>query len=109
MDLELVAGIQHVRLELAPFCSIQFEFRVDGAALPREDGIFVGLGRVIRPIGHVGRVGAMTYSLFQASAPGLYEISFEGIGQDRFHPIPPRQVNVREGENSKVIVELRRK
>ncbi len=108
-DLELVPGLQSVRFELAPACSILFEFRVDGAALPREDGIFWGLSQRVRAMGHEGRVGAVTYSLLQASAPGLYEINFEGIDKERFRPIPPRQVNVRAGETTEVIVELQRK
>jgi hypothetical protein len=109
-DFELVHGLQSVRLELAPPCTIRFEFRVDGAPLPYEDGIFGGLSRCIRAVGHDGRVGGMyPYSLVWASAPGPYEISFEGIGTDRFLPIPPRRVEVREGETTEVIVELRRK
>ncbi len=43
------------------------------------------------------------------SARGVYEVSFEGVGADRFHPIPPRRVYVRAGETAEVIVELRRK
>ena len=45
----------------------------------------------------------------EVSAPGVYEISFEGIDADRYHPIPPRRVDVRPGETAEVIVELRRK
>ena len=51
----------------------------------------------------------MSYQKYQASEPGLYEISFEGVDADRFHPIPPRRVTVRWGETAEVIVELRRK
>ena len=51
----------------------------------------------------------MTYWIFEANTPGLYEIDFDGIGQDRFAPIPPRRVDVRAGETTEVIVELRRK
>ena len=47
--------------------------------------------------------------LVEVSAPGLYEISFEGVGADRFLPITPRLVDVRAGETAEVIVELRRK
>ena len=108
-DLELVPGLQSVRLELTPACTIRFEFRVDGAPLPYEDGIFVGLSRCFRAVGHDGRVGGMyPYSLLQASAPGLYEIDFEGVGSDRFLPIPSRRIEVREGETTEVIVKLRR-
>ena len=45
----------------------------------------------------------------EVSAPGVYEVSFEGVGADRFHPIPPRRVDVRAGETTEVIVELRKK
>ncbi len=42
-------------------------------------------------------------------APGVYEVSFEGVGADRFHPIPPQRVDVRAAEPAEVIVELQRK
>ncbi len=68
------------------------------------------MSRCIRAVGHDGRVGGMyPYSLVAASAPGLYEISFEGVGTDRFLPIPPRRVKVSAGETTEVIVELERK
>lgn len=108
-DLELVPGLQSVRLELAPACTLRFEFRVDGAALPYEDQVFHGLGRFIRAVGHEGRVQAIKYWLYEASAPGPYGITFEGVGTDRFLPIPPRVVDVREGETTEVIVDLTRK
>ena len=108
-DLELVSGLQSVRLELAPACALRFEFRIDGAALPHEDRIFNGLSGRIRPVGHEGRTEALTYWLFQASRPGSYEIDFEGHGSDRFLPIPTRRVEAREGETTEVIVELHRK
>ncbi len=108
-NLELVPGLQSVRFELEPVYALRFEFRVNGAALPRDDEIFVGLSRGIRAVDHEGRVSAVTYWLFEATAPGLYEISFEDVGAERFHPIPPRRVDVREGETTEVVVELRRK
>ncbi|MEM7305048.1 MAG: RNA polymerase sigma factor [Planctomycetota bacterium] len=109
-EVELVPGLQSLRLELAPSCKFRFEFRVDGAPLPHEDGIFVGLSRCIHAVGHDGRVGGLyPYSFVEASAPGLYEISFEGVGADRFLPIAPRRVEVSAGETKDVIVELRRK
>lgn len=109
-EIELVPGLQSMRLELAPACMLRFEFRVDGAALPHEDGVFVGLSRCVRAVGHDGRVGGLyPYSLVEASAPGLYEINFEGVGADRFLPIPPRRIEVSAGETTDVIVELRRK
>ncbi len=43
------------------------------------------------------------------SARGVYEVSFEGVGADRFHPILPRRVDVRPGETTEVIVDLHRK
>ena len=43
------------------------------------------------------------------SAPGVYEVSFEGVGADRFHSTPPRRVDVSPGETAEVIVELHRK
>jgi hypothetical protein len=83
--------------------------RVDGAALPHEEGIFTGLGQGIRAVGHDGRAMAIKYWLYKASASGLYEISFEDVGAYRFHPIPPQRVEVRAGETAGVIVDLRRK
>jgi hypothetical protein len=47
--------------------------------------------------------------LLEVSAPGVYEVSFEGVGADRFLPILPRLVTARSGETAEVIVELRRK
>lgn len=109
-EVQLVPGLQSMRIELAPACILRFEFRVDGAALPHEDGIFVGLSECIRAIGHDGRVGGLyPYSLVEASAPGLYEVTFEGVGSDRFLPIPPRRVEVTAGGTTEVIVELRSK
>lgn len=109
-ELELAPGLQSMRFELSPSCTLRVEFRVDGAALPHEDGIFTGLSRCFRPVGHDGRVGGMyPYSLFEASEPGIYEINFEGVGTDRFMPIPSQRVEVREGERAEVIVELQRR
>ena len=45
----------------------------------------------------------------EVSAPGVYEVSFEGVGADRFLPILPRLVDVRAGETAVEIVELLRK
>ena len=109
-EFELAPGLQSMRLELIQACTLRVEFRVDGAALPHEDVLFHALSRCFRPIGHDGRVGGMyPYSLLQASAPGLYEINFDGVGSDRFLPIPPRLVEVNAGEITEVIVELHRK
>ncbi len=109
-EFELAPGLQSMRLELTQACTLRVEFRVDGAALPHEDVLFHALSRCFRPVGHDGRVGGMyPYSLLQASAPGLYEIDFDGVGSDRFLPIPPRLVEVNAGETAEVIVELHRK
>ncbi len=45
----------------------------------------------------------------EVSAPGVYEVSFKGVGADRFLPILPRRVDVRPGETAEVIVDLHRK
>ena len=111
-DIELVPGLQSVRLELKPVYTIRFEFREGGAALPWGDGVGFGMGQSVRAVGHEGRV---TNNLLQngrgveVSAPGVYEISFESVDADRFLPIPPRRVDVRSGETTDVIVELDRK
>ncbi len=108
-DLSLVPGLQSTRLELTPPCAIYFEFRVDGAPLPREDAIFNGLGRSIHAVDHEGTAPSVSYEVVPVSAPGLYELTFEGVGSDRFLPIQPRRIDVREGETAEVVVELRRK
>jgi len=105
-DLELVPGLQSVRLELTPPYTIRFELSVDGAALPYDDGIYRGLGQGIRGVDHDGRASYVSRRVAAVTAPGVYEISFEGVGADRFLPIAPRQVVVREGETAEVIVEL---
>jgi hypothetical protein len=110
-DLELVPGLQSVRLELAPVYAIRFEFRVDGAALPRDDGVWEGVTQGIRAVGHEGRVTGNRLPsdrLVNVSAPGVYEVSFEGIGTARFLPTQPRLVDVRPGETAELIVELLR-
>ncbi len=113
-ELELVPGLQSVRFELAPVYALRFEFRAGGAALPSADpSQNWPLSQGIRAVDHEGRV----YSnkkvakgrLVEVSAPGVYEVSFEGVGADRFLPIPPRRVDVRAGETAEVIVELHRK
>ena len=108
-DLELGPGLQSLRLELSPPCTLHVEFRVDGVPLPHEDKVFHDLTHRVRPVGHDGHVTALTYWVFKVSDPGLYEFDFEGLGADRFLPIPPRRVPVRPGETAEVIVELQRK
>ena len=70
------------------------------------------MSRDIRAVDHEGRVtgaGLQTDMRVQVSAPGVYEIDFEGLTKDRFLPIMSRRVDVREGETVEVIVELHRK
>ena len=109
MDLELVPGLQSARLELAPPHSFRIEFHVDGAALPYDDGIYWDLHEGIRAVDHEGLARYVWQKVARVSAPGVYEISFEGVGVDRFLPISPQRVDVREGETAEVIVELQSK
>ncbi len=110
-DVELVPGHQSVRYELEPACFMYFEFREGGTGLPTgPEGL--DATQHIRAVGHDGRVtgdGLQRSLRVQVSAPGLYEINFEGLTGDLYHPIPPRLVDVRAGEPTEVIVELRRK
>ncbi len=113
-DLELVPGLQSVRFELFPACAIHFEFRVDGAAPRLSDEIWewvhYGTLKCVRAVDHKGHSrGRVGEQLTAVSAPGVYEISFEALTKGRFHPIPPRLVDVRAGETAEVIVELHRK
>ena len=105
----LVPGFQSLRFELPPLHGMHFEFREDGSTLPVGDpGMFVT--KNIRAVGHDGRVtgdGLQTDRIVEVSAPGVYELHFDGIDTERYHPLPPRQVEVREGEVVKVIVDLR--
>ena len=109
----LVPGFQSVRFELEPTYAIRFEFRDSGAVLPRDDAVYhFQLSQGIRAVDHEGQVTANSLQsdrLLEVSAPGLYDISFEGVGTDRFQPVPARRVDVRAGETTEVIVELRRK
>jgi len=112
-DLELVPGLQSVRLELVPPCRIHFDIRVDGGAPRLSDGIWdwvhYGTLECVRAVEHEGRSkGRVGKQLTEVTAPGIYEISFEDLTQGHFHPIPPRLVEVRAGETKEVIVELRR-
>ncbi len=110
-DTRLAAGPQSIRFELSPGCTIRFEFRVGGVPLPRDDDVWVGLSQTISAIQHEGHVAyneLPSKRRVGVSAPGLYEISFEGIGEGRFLPIPPQRVDVRPGEAAEVVVELRR-
>jgi len=107
-EIELTPGLQHVRFELGPRYTIKFDFRVNGATLPRDEGIYYGIAKTVRAIGHDGKVGYLSYWMLQATKPGLYEISFEGIGKGRFQPIPPRRIEVKAGETTEVVVDLQR-
>ncbi len=115
MDLELVAGFQSVRFEFEPVYAFRIELREGGVVVPGFDPIW---GELLRPqnlraVDHDGLPTSLgrfaEKRLVEVSAPGLYEVSFEGVGADRFHPIPPRLVDVRAGETAEVIVELHRK
>ncbi|MEM7305047.1 MAG: RNA polymerase sigma factor [Planctomycetota bacterium] len=109
LDLELVPGLQSVRLELAPPYAFRIELQVDGAALPYDDRIYRDLRQGIRAVGHEGQASHVTRKIAVVSAPGVYEITFEGVGADRFLTSPPQQVEVREGEMATVTVKLQRK
>ena len=113
-DMELVPGLQSARIELAAPCRIRFDIRIDGTAPELSDGIWewvhYGTLESIYAVDHAGRSrGRVGKQTTEVSAPGLYEISFDGLTKDRFHPIPPRLVDVRAGETTEVIVELGRK
>ena len=112
MDLELVPGPQSVRLELGPRYAIRFEFRENEEAPPPGDEFYYGAIPSVRAVEHGGQVTRNWWwnnREIEVSAPGVCEVSFEGVGEDRFHPIPPRLVDVRPGETTEVIVELHRK
>lgn len=109
--LDLLPGFQEVKYEFTPVYALRFEFRVDGTPLPtgpqgmhtKED---------IRAIDHDGRVtdgGLQRDMVVEVSAAGLYEINFDRIDADLYHPVPARTVEVRADETTEVIVELRRK
>ena len=85
-ELEFSPGRQPLRFELAPIYALRFEFRDDGIALPVDDQVGVFVSRGIRAVDHEGRVtrdGLQSDMHVELSAPGVYEISFEGIGGDR--------------------------
>lgn len=110
-DLELVPGFQSVKLALAPVYAMRFEFRENGTALPTgPQGLLTT--RDIRAVDHEGRVtggGLQRDMQVEVSAPGAYEIHFEGVTGDRYHPIRSRLVEVRAGETAVIVVELRRR
>jgi RNA polymerase sigma-70 factor (ECF subfamily) len=115
MDLELVPGFQSVHFELEPVYAFRIELRNGG--LPRFDAIWGEVRNIenLRAIDHEGHATKFSElelpneRLVEVSAPGLYEVSFDGVATDRFHPIPPQRVYVRAGDTAEVIVELRRK
>ncbi len=109
--VDLIPGRQSVRLELEPTYAMRFEFREGGVAWPVGDpGMFVMKNiRAVGHDGHVTRDGLQRNMQVEVSQPGFYEISFEDIDPDRYHPIPARRVEVRAGEVIDVIVELSRK
>ena len=121
LDLDLIPGLQLVRFALEPVYSFRVEFRDGGVVLDRFDGLWAEAYSAIRdsmrPVDHEGRLTNIGVSgsdfnepgkalMVEVSASGAYEVSFEGVGADRFLPIPPRRVDVRAGEPAKVMVEL---
>lgn len=110
-DFTLVPGFQSVRFELEPVYAMRFEFREDGVTLPVGDpGMYVTQN--IRAVGHEGRVtsdGLQTSMRVAVSEPGVYEIRFDGLDPDLYHPMPSRLVDVRAGLATEVVVELLRK
>jgi hypothetical protein len=124
LDLELAPGFQSVRLELESTYSFRLEFREGGAVVDRFDQLWGEAYSAVRdtlsPVDHEGRLTNINglgverdesgmALVVEVSAPGLYELGFEGVGADRFLPAPPRLVDVRAGEPAAVIVELIRK
>ena len=111
MDLELVPGLQSVEFEFEPVYALHFEFREDGTALPvGPQGMHTT--KDIRAVDHDGRVidgGLQRDMRVEVSEPGLYEIHFDRIDAERYHPVPPRVVEVHAGATTAVIVELRRR
>ncbi|MFT4540681.1 MAG: hypothetical protein ACI841_003904 [Planctomycetota bacterium] len=67
------------------------------------------MSKNIHAVDHEGHVFAVTYWLLEATALGLYELTFEGIGAERFLPTLVRRAEVRAGETTEVIVDLLRK
>ena len=112
MDLELVPGLQSVRLELGPRYAIRFEFRENEEAPPPGDELYYGAIPSVRAVEHGGQVTRNWWwnnREIEVSAPGVYEVSFEDVVAHRFQSIPPRRVTVRAGETAEVIIELQRK
>lgn len=107
--LDLAPGPQSVTFEVTPLYAIRFDFRLDGATLPSGDQVTYEVLSTIRAVGHDGQAQGISSGYAEMDAPGLYEVTFEGVGQDRFHPIPPQQVEVRGGEVTPVVVDLQRK
>ena len=111
MDLDLVPGLQSAKFELAPSFAMHFEFREDGTTLPIGP-LGLETTRDIRAVGHDGHVtggGLQRNMRVRLSAAGLYEIDFDGLDAERYHAVPARRVEVRSGEATEVIVELRTK
>ena len=115
MDLELSPGFQAVRFEFEPVYAFRIDLREGGVTVHGFDPIWAELQQPqnLRAVDHEGLPTSLgrfdEERLVEVSAPGLYEIRFEGVGTDRFQPIAPRFVDVRAGETAEVIVELHRK
>lgn len=115
--IELVAGHQLVKLELWKPCEIHFDFRDGYEPLPRWDDLwqefYVGIISRVQPVDHEGEITAIgsfgRERRVSVSTPGIYEVRFDGVGEEHFHPIATQQVTVRPGEPAIVTVQLRRK
>lgn len=108
-EFHAVAGRQTLRYELESVYQIVFEFRDNGAVLPHADAVYSAVLGGVSAVEHDGRVVLISIGKIDLSAPGIYEVSFEGVGQDRFLPVPARRVVVQPGTPTKVIVELQRR
>lgn len=113
-DVEVVPGLQSVRVELAPACLIRLDFRIDGAAPRLADAVAHWVRyetfTAVRAVDHEGRsLGRAKDRVVEVTAPGVYEINFDGFTANRFHTIPSRRVEVIAGKTTEVIVELQRR
>jgi hypothetical protein len=106
----LSAGSHRRVLSLEPRSALRIRLRDGEALLHREDPLFRTL-RVQRLDGE-GRVtlnALVTESLLELSAPGLYEISFEDVGDVRYFPPPPQRIELRAGHVTDLEIPLQRR
>lgn len=112
MDLQLVAGHQTERFELGPVYAIHFDFRDGEEPLLGEGEVYYGVHPKVRALNHGGQVTddkVAAYRRIEVDSPGRYEITFDGLAEHRFLPIPPQRVDVAAGEPTVVTVHMRRK